>query len=87
MRNLVDNRVFFVGLVVLILGLLILVYDFPQIMYIQTMTVEEMQLHDRADREKFQRIQSEFYVGIGILVLGGVLLLFSKFPPAVLARK
>ncbi len=87
LRELVDSRIFFAGAAVLIFGLLILVYDLPQIAYIQAMTIEELQLRDGAELEKFQRIQSEFYAGIGISVIGGVLILFSRFPPSAFNRK
>ncbi len=83
----VDSRVFFAGVAVLIFGLLILVYDLPQVMYIQTMTIEELRLHDRAELDKFQRIQSEFYAGIGISAIGGILMLFSRFRQSALDRK
>lgn len=82
-----DNRIFFAGLVILIFGLLILVYDLPQIMYIQSLTSEELRMVDRAEHDKFQRIQSEFYVGIGILAAGATVVLFARFPPGVLAKK
>ena len=81
-----DNRIFFVGLAVLILGLLIMVYDLPQVMYIHTITTEEMQLHDNIEMEMLQRIQNEFYVGVGILAAGAVLMLMSRFPPAAFAK-
>ena len=81
-----DNRIFFVGLAVLILGLLVTVYDLPQVMYINTVTAGGVQLHDNIQTEMFQRIQNEFYVGIGILAAGAVLMLLSRFPPAALAK-
>jgi len=83
----VDNRIFFAGLVILIFGLLILVYDLPQIMYIQSLTSEELRMVDRAEHDKFQRIQVEFYAGIGILAAGATVVLFARFPPGVLAKK
>lgn len=82
-----DNRIFFAGLVILIFGLLILVYDLPQIMYIQSLTSEELRMVDRAEHDKFQRIQVEFYAGIGILAAGATVVLFARFPPGVLAKK
>ena len=82
-----DSRVFFAGMIIVIVGLLILIYDYPQVIYIQTISIEEMQTLDNVEREKFQRVQSEFYVGIGILTIGAVMLLFSKFPPSMFTKK
>ena len=82
-----EGRIFFVGLVILVLGLLILVYDYPQMIYIQNVTTEQLELFDRAEIDKFKRIQIEFYVGVGILLSGAVILFFSRFRPAMFNKK
>ena len=82
-----SSRVFFAGLTVIILGLLIFVYDYPQMIYIQTMTTEELRLFDRSELAKFERIQIEFYVGAAMIVLGSMMLFFSKFTLPYLAKK
>ena len=83
----VDNRIFFVGLIISILGLLILVYDIPQMIFIQMLTPEELHMYDIEDVEKFQRIQGEFYVGVSLTVTGAALMLLARFPPAMFAKK
>lgn len=83
----VDGRVFFVGLAVLILGLLILVYDLPQLMYIQQIADEELRTYDAQDLEKFQRVQAEFYAGAGILAAGAAVMLLARIQPRFAANK
>ncbi len=83
----VEGRLFFVGLIVAFFGLLIIVYDYPQMIYIQAMTADELQLFDRTTLDRFERIQIEFYLGIAIFTTGAALLFFSKFTPAILDKK
>lgn len=82
-----NEKLFFAGIVVVILGLLILVYDYPQLLYMQTMAAEQVQLSDMLSFDRFQRIQIEFYAGVGILCMGAVILFFSKFPLSMFIKK
>ena len=74
-----ENQIFFVGLAIIILGLLIVIYNYPQIIYIQIATTQEPQLFDKMELEKFERIKIEFYIGIAISVVGAIILLLKKF--------
>lgn len=82
-----ENRMFFPGLIVLIFGALILVYDIPQIMFIQGLGPEEIQMYENEELDKFQRIQSELYVGAGLLIAGAVMILLARFPPDAIVKK
>lgn len=62
---------FFVGIVVLILGILIIIFDYPQIQYLENQGISESSY--RLDMEKFsiyQRLMIELSVGTGLLIAG-----------------
>ena len=79
-------KILFTGMTVMVLGLLIMIHDYPQIIYMQAMTSEQLQL-DSIQLDKFERIQIEFYVGVGIFVSGIIMLFFSKFHPITPFKK
>ncbi len=83
MRVLVKEGIFFPGLIVMILGALILVYDIPQLMFIESLTLEDLQFYEIEELERFQRVQAEFYVGVGLLITGASLMLFAKIPVGI----
>ena len=69
---------FFVGIIVLILGMLIIIFDYPQIQYLENSEVGESNfLKDREQFSIYQRLQIEITVGAGLLVAGIGLLAVS----------
>jgi len=69
-----DATLFLVGIMVIILGSFIVVFDYPQIQYFEKMESELYLVLDVQDKEVYQRLQIEFTIGAMILVTGTVLL-------------
>ncbi|MGB0855638.1 MAG: hypothetical protein ACPGQP_01230 [Nitrosopumilus sp.] len=67
---------FFISVAVLILGMLIIIFDYPLIQYLEN--TESTQFLDGEKRSLYQRLLIEFSAGIGICGLG-VLLLVGSF--------
>ena len=66
----------FIGIAVLILGILIIIFDYPQIQYLENS--DSSQLLDGEKRSLHQRLLIEFLAGIGISGLG-ILLVVGSF--------
>ena len=66
----------FIGISVLILGILIIIFDYPQIQYLENS--DSSQLLDGEKRSLHQRLLIEFSAGIGISGLG-ILLVVGSF--------
>lgn len=69
---------FFIGLIILIIGIFIVVFDFPQIQYFDNLK-EEMNNLSEEEENIHQRLKIEFLIGTIILVIGIVLCGFSFF--------
>ena len=79
---------FFIGMVALVLGLLIVVYDLPQVAYVQSAGIgEEGRRGGGADPEVIRRIQAELYAGAGIAAAGAAAVLYSGLRAAWPAKK
>lgn len=73
-----NQTLFFVGIIVLILGILIIIFDYPQIQYLENSEVGESNfLKDMEQFSIYQRLQIEITVGAGLLVAGIGLLAVS----------
>ena len=70
---------FFIGIILIVGGLLITIYDYPQLYYFDNLPMEEKALLERETLDKFQRMQIEFFVGITLLVGGTILSILSIF--------
>ena len=68
---------FFTGIAVFLLGSFVVIFDFPQIQYFETMKSESYYLLDEEKKNIHQRLIIEFSIGVGMLFLGGVLLAVS----------
>jgi len=68
---------FFIGITVLILGVFIIIFDYPQIQFFENMNLESYFLLDEEKKSMHQRLIIEFSIGIGILGLGISLLIVS----------
>ena len=66
---------FFIGIAILILGVLIILFDYPLIQYLEDS--ESTQFLDSEKRSLHQRLVIEFSVGIVICGLGTLLLIGS----------
>lgn len=69
---------FFISLIILIVGIFIVVFDYPQIQYFESLE-EEYYLLDEEKKNIHQRLQIEFSMGIILVSAGVVLLLISLF--------
>ena len=69
---------FFIGIIVLILGSLIIIFDYPQIQYFESMDLNSYSSLVQEKKEIHQRLQFEFSIGLTILV-GGASILFLSF--------
>ena len=70
---------FFAGITIAILGSLIVIFDYPQILYFESMESESYLMLDGEDRDIHQRLKIEFAIGSGILGVGVIFLVFSMF--------
>jgi len=69
---------FLVGIIVLVLGTLIIIFDYPQIEYFENIDFELYYSLLDKEKEIHQRLIIEFTIGLVILGLG-VLLLVGSF--------
>jgi len=68
---------FFIGIIVLILGLFIIVFDYPQIEFFERMDKEAYSLMSEEKRNIHQRLILEFSIGIVIFGTGILLQIIS----------
>ena len=74
-----NQKKFLVGLVIMILGTFIIVYDYPQIEYFNKLEKENFQILENDKKEIFQKIFIEFSIGMIFFGLGIMLILISVF--------
>ena len=72
-----NTTLFFVGIIVLILGTSIVIFDYSQIQFFEKMDSESYYLLDKESKNVHQRLIIEFLVGIVILGLG-IIILFGS---------
>lgn len=68
---------FFIGIIFLVLGTLIIIFDYPQIQFLENKDLESYYLLDEEKKTFHQRLVLEFSIGIVILGLGSSLLVGS----------
>jgi hypothetical protein len=68
---------FFIGLIILIVGIFIVIFDYPQIQYFENIEAESFLLLDEEKKNIHQRLKIEFSIGITILGIGIALCVFS----------
>lgn len=62
---------FFIGVILLILGTFIVVFDYPQIQYFDNMDTELYATLESEQKEIHNRLKIEFAIG-GAIILGGI---------------
>ena len=72
-----DQKKFLMGLIIMILGSFIIVFDYPQIAYFNYLQDETSQILENNKKEIYQKILIEFSIGIILLGLGIILILIS----------
>ncbi|MDH3610222.1 MAG: hypothetical protein OEM79_00520 [Nitrosopumilus sp.] len=68
---------FFIGLIILIVGTFIVIFDYPQIQYFENIEDESYFLLENDKKDIHQRLKLEILIGIMILICGIVLIVFS----------
>ena len=68
---------FFIGIIILILGILVIIFDYPQIQFFEGMNTESNYLNDEK-RAIHERLVIEFFIGVGISGIG-ILLVIGSF--------
>ena len=61
---------FFVGVMILIVGIFIIIFDYPQIQYFENLEEESYFLLEEETKNIYERLKIEFSIGIAILVSG-----------------
>ena len=72
-----NQRKFLVGLIILILGSFVIVFDYPQIQYFYYLEKDISQILEMSEKEIYQKILIEFSIGIILFGLGVFLILIS----------
>ena len=72
-----NQRKFLVGLIILILGSFVIVFDYPQIEYFNNLESDNSITLEIEQKEIFQKILIEFTIGVILLIIGIVLILIS----------
>ena len=65
------------GLIILILGSFVIVFDYPQIQYFDNLENENYVTLETEQKEIFQKILVEFIIGIILFVFGISLIIIS----------
>ncbi|MDC0199327.1 hypothetical protein OAJ83_00545 [Candidatus Nitrosopelagicus sp.] len=77
--NIQNPTWFFIGIILLILGSFIVIFDYPQIQYFENMDFEMYATLESEQKDIHNRLIIEFSVGIVILLAGGALFAMSFF--------
>ena len=72
-----NQRKFLVGLIILILGSFVIVFDYPQIQYFDNLENENYVTLETEQKEILQKILVEFIIGIILFVFGISLIIIS----------
>jgi hypothetical protein len=72
-----NQKKFLVGLIIMILGAFIMVFDYPQIEYFNYLENDIYQILENDKKEIYQKILVEFLFGITLFGLGIMLILIS----------
>ena len=68
---------FFIGLIILIVGSFIVIFDYPQIQFFDNLESESYYLLDEEKKNIHQRLKIEFLIGVVFVFVGIALLLVS----------
>ncbi len=79
MLDIINHTWFFIGIILLILGTFVTIFDYPQIRYFENMDSQMYSSLDSETKEIHKRLQIELSIGITILLAGGTSLTFSLF--------
>ena len=72
-----NQRKFLVGLIILILGSFVIVFDYPQIEYLSYLENDNSITLEKDKKEIYQKILIEFIIGVILWIIGIELILIS----------
>lgn len=72
-----NSQLFLVGLIILITGSFVVIFDYPQIQYFEQMPSGSYYLLDSEKKNIHQRLLIELVIGAGIVATGSGLIIFS----------
>ncbi|MDC0154012.1 hypothetical protein OAJ02_04685 [Nitrosopumilus sp.] len=72
-----NQKKFLVGLIIMILGAFIIVFDYPQIEYFNYLENNTSQIFETDKKEIYQKILVELSIGVILFGLGIMLILIS----------
>lgn len=72
-----NTALFLTGVIVLVLGMFVIVFDYPQIQYFEQMPPEAYYLLDPGKKDIHQRLLVEISIGAVVLSLGAGAVIFS----------
>tara|TARA_Y100000590_G_scaffold398040_1_gene480122 strand:- start:97 stop:354 length:258 start_codon:yes stop_codon:yes gene_type:complete len=75
--KILNSSWFFIGIILLILGSFITVFDYPQIQYFENMDLERYASLKSETKEIHSRLKIEFSIGVTILLAGGTFFVLS----------
>ena len=61
---------FFIGLIILIIGSFIVIFDYPQIQYLENLESDSVHFLDEETKNIYERLKIEFSLGITFLIIG-----------------
>ena len=70
---------FFVSLIILIVGTLIVIFDYPQLQYFENLGNQSYFLLDKETRDFHDRLKIEFSIGLVFVLIGMIILVSSLF--------
>lgn len=80
----IKNTTFFLtGIAILVLGMFVMIFDYPQIQYFEQMPQETYSLLSFEEKSIHQRLLVEFSIGIVIFSAGAGLAIFSLVKKSV----
>ena len=79
MEHIQNPTWFFIGIILLILGSFIMLFDYPQIQYFDKIEPEMYATLESEQKEIHNRLKIEFSIGIVILLAGMALFVTSFF--------
>ena len=77
--NIQNSTWFFIGIILLILGSFVTIFDYPQIQYFENMDSEMYATLESEQKEIHNRLIIEFSIGIVILLAGCTMFTVSFF--------
>ena len=79
MLNIHNPTLFFIGIILLILGSFVTIFDYPQIQYFENMNSEMYSTLESEQKEIHNRLIIEFSIGFIILLAGGAFFIITVF--------